>query len=136
MSVTTVALAFDIWALFLVAVAVVLFLVAKHNRRSQLSLEEYLVKDEGHGVGNTGDNGDAGTFWTLQQYDDIGGKAWYALLEHDDAGVLRGWTGYRREMDALARTLNITLRELPPTTAQEFFMRTNISVLRPVVAKI
>jgi hypothetical protein len=84
---------------------------------------------------NSEDKGDTGTFWTLQQYDDISGKAWYALLEQDAAGVLRGWTGYRPEVEALARILKITPRELPPTTSEEFFSRTNISALRPIVRK-
>lgn len=135
MNVSIVALVFDIWALFLVAVIVVLVLVIEYKRRSRLSLEERLLKHESPRFANSVDNGCSGTFWTLQQYDDIGSKAWFALLEHDATGVLRGWTGYRPELDSLARILNITPRELPPTTAAEFFIRTNLSVLRPIVGK-
>ncbi|HWF65970.1 MAG TPA: hypothetical protein VN670_01620 [Acidobacteriaceae bacterium] len=135
MSVKTVSLAFDIWAFFLFAASVVVLLGIEFKRRSRLSLEEFMLKPETPGNANSADSGGSGTFWTLQQYDDVGGNAWFALLEHDTAGVLRGWTGYRPELDALARILNVTPRELPPTTAQEFFMRTNISVLRPIVGK-
>lgn len=131
MSVNTVALMFDIWAAFLVAVVLVLFLVTQYKRRSQLSLEERQLILERQGIAND----DAKTFWTLQQYDEISGNAWHALLEHDAAGVLRGWTGYRAELDSLARILNVTPRELPPTTPLGFFSRTNISVLRPFVGK-
>jgi hypothetical protein len=97
-----------------------------------LSLEERPLKHENHSIASNDDK----TVWTLQQYDSISGKAWYALLEQDAAGVRRGWTGYRPELEALARILNITPRELPPTTSEEFFIRTNIAALRHAVRKI
>jgi hypothetical protein len=54
-------------------------------------------------------------------------------LKQDAVGVLRGRTGYRPELEALARTLKIMPEELPPTTSQEFFLRKNMSVLRLLV---
>jgi hypothetical protein len=78
-------------------------------------------------------NGETGehAVWTLQQFDEVNGEPWCALLLCDRAGIVRGWTGYRPEIAALARIFNITPQELPPTTAQDFFLRTNITSLRP-----
>jgi hypothetical protein len=132
MSVNAAAISFDSLALSSVAVILVLFLITEYKRRSRLSLEERLLKRENASNGSNDDK--TKTFWTLQQYDEIRGKPWYALLEQDDAGIVRGWTGYRPELEALSRILNITSQELPPTTAQEFFIRTNISTLRPIAA--
>jgi hypothetical protein len=74
-------------------------------------------------------------FWTLQQYDEINGKPWCALLEQHAIGVRRGWTGYRPKLEELARMLKITPEELPPTTSREFFLRTNMFALRPLVPR-
>jgi len=134
MSVNVAALAFGLWSLFLL-VALAALTVLGYRRRTRLYPDEHLLKYERCSTGNSEDKASTATFWTLQQYDEISGKPWYALLEYDSAGVFRGWTGYRPELEALARILNITPHELPPTTAQEFFIRTNISALRPIVRK-
>ena len=134
MDVNTDALIFGIWAVlavFRVAVVLVLFLVIEYKWRLRVSLEKRLLKHENHSIA-----GSDKTSWTLQQFDNLNGKPWCALLQHDAAGVLRGWTGYRPELEALARILNITPRELPVTTSEEFFIRTSISALRPTDPKI
>jgi hypothetical protein len=61
--------------------------------------------------------------WTLQQFTTVAGKPWYALHEQTDAGVERGFTGYRYEMDELAARLGIVPEELEPTTEEEYFSR-------------
>jgi|SRR5271165_3081036 len=133
MDVTTVALILGIWASLLVAIAAP-FIALAYKRR-QLWLEERLLKHERHYSDSSEGQGRCGAFWTLQQYDEIDGQPWYALLEQDGNGVLRGWTGYRQELEALMKILNVAPQELPPTTSKEFFLLTNISALRPSPAR-
>jgi hypothetical protein len=61
--------------------------------------------------------------WTLQQFATIAGHPWFALQRHSDAGVEQQFTGYRHEMEALAKQLGVQPEELPPTTAEEFLER-------------
>jgi hypothetical protein len=61
--------------------------------------------------------------WTFQEFTDIAGRPWFALSEENDAGVVRQFTGYRREMDALAAPLGIVPEELAPIEEGEFFAR-------------
>ena len=69
------------------------------------------------------DNEPQGKRWTLQQFCTIARRPWYALQEQTDAGIVRQFTGYRHELETLARQMNITPEELPPITEQEFFRR-------------
>ncbi len=126
----------DLWNLasLLVAVTVPLFIL-EYKRQRRLYLEERLLKHERHRIDGSDGKGNEGAFWTLQQYDEIGGQPWYALLEQNADGVLRGWTGHRRELESLAKILNVAPQELPPTTSEEFFLLTNISALRSTPAR-
>jgi hypothetical protein len=106
--------------------------LADRKARARSSIEERLLKYEALETRSSHDPPPA-VVWTLQQYDQMNGKPWCALLEQDAGGIRRGWTGYIPELENLARFLNVRPEELPPTTAQEFFERTNITGLRPVV---
>lgn len=61
--------------------------------------------------------------WTLQQFTTLPGGPWLALQEQDDAGIMRQFTGYRHELEAIARQLRVTPQELEPITEQEFLSR-------------
>jgi hypothetical protein len=131
MDVQTAVLAFVILA----AASALMILatdLADRKARARSSIEERLLKYEARET-RSSDDPPRPAVWTLQQYDELSGKPWYALLEQDAEGIRRGWTGYRPELENLARILNVSPEELPPTTAQEFFERTNITGLRPVV---
>jgi hypothetical protein len=122
----TPPLTFGLLALFSVAATVVAAILL--YKRPVSFIDERPLNHQGDGIA-----GSDKPFWTLQQFDNLNGKPWCALLQHAAAGVLRGWTGYRPELEALARILNITPRELPVTTSEEFFIRAAISALRPPV---
>ena len=64
-----------------------------------------------------------GTHWTLQQFTTIAGHPWFALQQHNDAGIISQFTGYRHEVDAMCSKHGITPEELDPITEQEFFDR-------------
>jgi hypothetical protein len=123
-------------AIVIVEVASALLILAidpaEKKSRARSTIEERLLKYEARET-RGGDDPPSAVVWTLQPYDELSGKPWCALLEQDAGGIRRAWTGYRSELENLARFLNVSPEELPPTTAHEFVVRTNISGLRPVV---
>ena len=67
----------------------------------------------------------AGSFWTLQEFIRMGSNAWYALQKHTESGIERQYTGFKHEMDNLARAMGVTPKSLPPTTEQHFWRTYN-----------
>ncbi|MGO9440888.1 MAG: hypothetical protein ACLPXM_10125 [Terriglobales bacterium] len=63
------------------------------------------------------------TIWTVQQFTTIAGHPWFALQQHNDAGILCQFTGYRHEIDALIARLAIVPEELSPLAEEDFFAR-------------
>lgn len=131
MDVQTAALAFVILAAGTTLMILAIDL-AEGKARARSAIEERLLKYEARET-RSGDGPPPAVVWTLQQYDELSGKPWYALLEQDAGGIRRGWAGCRPELENLAKFLNVIPEELPTTTPQEFFERTNITGLRPVV---
>lgn len=66
----------------------------------------------------------AGFFWTLQEFARVGRSPWYALRQHTKTGIERQYTGFKHEMETLAKALGIVPRLLPETTEARFWSST------------
>jgi hypothetical protein len=63
------------------------------------------------------------TLWTVQQFATVCGQPWFALQKQNDGGVEWCFTGYRHEVDELARKLGVRPVELGPIAEDEYYRR-------------